>query len=64
MPDKSLGDASDIISDSSGVGTASSDMSTTVLLPGTMAVCIENYSSTQPGYLRICQGDLIEGIEF
>ncbi|BET01480.1 SH3 [Nesidiocoris tenuis] len=60
ITDKSLGDASDIISDSSGVGTASSDMSTTVLLPGTMAVCIENYSSTQPGYLRICQGDLIE----
>uniref|UniRef100_A0A0A9WCY9 SH3 and multiple ankyrin repeat domains protein 3 n=1 Tax=Lygus hesperus TaxID=30085 RepID=A0A0A9WCY9_LYGHE len=58
--DKSLGDTSDIISDSSGVGTANSDMSTTVLLPGTMAVCIENYSSTQPGYLRICQGDMIE----
>uniref|UniRef100_A0A0A9XJ26 SH3 and multiple ankyrin repeat domains protein 3 n=2 Tax=Lygus hesperus TaxID=30085 RepID=A0A0A9XJ26_LYGHE len=60
ITDKSLGDTSDIISDSSGVGTANSDMSTTVLLPGTMAVCIENYSSTQPGYLRICQGDMIE----
>ncbi|XP_014240790.1 SH3 and multiple ankyrin repeat domains protein 3 isoform X2 [Cimex lectularius] len=60
VTDKSLGDTSDIISDSSGVGTANSDTNTSVLLPGTMAVCIENYSSTQPGYLRISQGDLIE----
>uniref|UniRef100_A0A023EY43 Putative pdz domain-containing protein n=1 Tax=Triatoma infestans TaxID=30076 RepID=A0A023EY43_TRIIF len=60
VTDKSLGDASDIISDSSGVGTANSDTNTSVLLPGTTVVCIENYSSTQPGYLRISQGDIIE----
>lgn len=60
VTDKSLGDTSDIISDSSGVGTANSDTNTSVLLPGTTVVCIENYSSTQPGYLRISQGDIIE----
>lgn len=60
VTDKSLGDTSDIISDSSGVGTANSDTIASVLLPGTNVVCIENYSSTQPGYLRISQGDIIE----
>lgn len=62
--DKSIGDTSDVISDSSGVGTANSDTNTSIVLPGTSVVCIENYSSTQPGYLRISQGDLIEGNPF
>lgn len=56
--DKSLCDTSDIISDSSGVGTANSD---SITLPGTSVVCIENYSSSQPGHLRLSQGDILEG---
>lgn len=59
ITDKSLCDTSDIISDSSGVGTSNSD--TVVTLPGTSVVCIENYTSTQPGHLRLSQGDVIEG---
>nr|CAD7264682.1 unnamed protein product [Timema shepardi] len=60
--DKSLGDTSDIISDSSGVGTANSDSTTHsgVTLPGTAVVCVENYNSNQPGHLRISQGDILE----
>ncbi|XP_063229617.1 SH3 and multiple ankyrin repeat domains protein 3 isoform X2 [Bacillus rossius redtenbacheri] len=63
VTDKSLGDASDIISDSSGVGTANSDSTThsgVVTLSGTVVVCVENYSSGQPGHLRISQGDILE----
>ncbi|XP_054266589.1 SH3 and multiple ankyrin repeat domains protein 1-like isoform X6 [Macrosteles quadrilineatus] len=55
--DKSLCDTSDIISDSSGVGTANSDSLT---LPGTSVVCVENYSSSQPGHLRLSQGDILD----
>ncbi|XP_075212417.1 SH3 and multiple ankyrin repeat domains protein 3-like isoform X2 [Lycorma delicatula] len=61
--DKSLGDTSDIISDSSGVGTSNSDTTASagsVSLPGTTVVCLENYSSSQPGHLRISQGDVLE----
>ncbi|XP_049861071.1 protein shank isoform X5 [Schistocerca gregaria] len=59
--DKSLGDTSDIISDSSGVGTANSDTTNnSVILPGTAVVCLENYSSSLPGHLRISQGDILE----
>ncbi|XP_046672393.1 SH3 and multiple ankyrin repeat domains protein 3 isoform X3 [Homalodisca vitripennis] len=57
VTDKSLCDTSDIISDSSGVGTANSD---SITLPGTSVVCVENYSSSQPGHLRLCQGDILE----
>ncbi|XP_039278871.1 SH3 and multiple ankyrin repeat domains protein 3 [Nilaparvata lugens] len=60
VTDKSLGDTSDIISDSSGVGTSNSDTTASVNLPGTTVVCVENYSSTQPGHLRISQGDILE----
>jgi SH3/ankyrin repeat-containing protein len=61
--DKSLGDTSDIISDSSGVGTSNSDTTTqgSVSVPGMTVVCLENYSSGQPGHLRISQGDILEG---
>uniref|UniRef100_A0A1B6MGP7 SH3 and multiple ankyrin repeat domains protein 3 n=1 Tax=Graphocephala atropunctata TaxID=36148 RepID=A0A1B6MGP7_9HEMI len=55
--DKSLCDTSDIISDSSGVGTANSD---SITLPGTSVVCVENYSSGKPGHLQLCQGDILE----
>ncbi|XP_044728032.1 SH3 and multiple ankyrin repeat domains protein 3 isoform X6 [Chrysoperla carnea] len=60
--EKSLGDTSDIISDSSGVGTSNSDTTTncSFSMPGTTVVCLENYSSNLPGHLRICQGDIIE----
>ncbi|XP_054289876.1 SH3 and multiple ankyrin repeat domains protein 3-like isoform X2 [Macrosteles quadrilineatus] len=58
ITDKSLCDTSDIISDSSGVGTANSDSLT---LPGTSVVCVENYSSSQPGHLRLSQGDILDG---
>ncbi|KAJ9601176.1 hypothetical protein L9F63_000644, partial [Diploptera punctata] len=59
---KTLNDKSDIISDSSGVGTSNSDSTTqsSVLLPGTTVVCLENYSSALPGHLRISQGDILE----
>ncbi|XP_044728029.1 SH3 and multiple ankyrin repeat domains protein 3 isoform X3 [Chrysoperla carnea] len=62
VTEKSLGDTSDIISDSSGVGTSNSDTTTncSFSMPGTTVVCLENYSSNLPGHLRICQGDIIE----
>ncbi|XP_018896814.2 SH3 and multiple ankyrin repeat domains protein 3 isoform X3 [Bemisia tabaci] len=58
--DKSMGDTSDIISDSSGVGTSNSDTTVSISLPGTVVVCTENYTATQPGHLSVAQGDLIE----
>lgn len=61
FPDKSMGDTSDIISDSSGVGTSNSDTTVSISLPGTVVVCTENYTATQPGHLSVAQGDLIEG---
>ncbi|XP_067012663.2 SH3 and multiple ankyrin repeat domains protein 3 isoform X2 [Anabrus simplex] len=63
VTDKSLGDTSDIISDSSGVGTANSDTTTvsgSVILPGSTVVCTENYSSGLAGHLRMTQGDIVE----
>lgn len=62
--DKSLGDTSDLVSDSSGVGTSNSDtpQGSAIVLPGTHVVCLENYSSTGPSHLRISQGDLLEGL--
>lgn len=61
--DKSLGDTSDIISDSSGVGTSNSDTTTqgSVSIPNMTVVCLENYSSGLPGHLLITQGDILEG---
>jgi SH3/ankyrin repeat-containing protein len=60
VADKSLGDTSDIISDSSGVGTANSD-TTYLAAPGSMVVCIESYSTQEEGHLSIREGDIIEG---
>lgn len=60
VADKSLGDGSDIISDSSGVGTANSD-TTYLATPGSIVVCIESYSSHGEGHISIREGDIIEG---
>lgn len=60
--DKSLGDtASDVISDSSGVGTSQSDTTNSLSIPGTTVVCVESYNSGITGHLTINQGDILEG---
>lgn len=62
--DKSLGDtASDVISDSSGVGTSQSDTTNSLSIPGTTVVCVESYNSGILGHLNINQGDILEGID-
>ncbi|KAG7305338.1 hypothetical protein JYU34_009399 [Plutella xylostella] len=59
--EKSGGDTSDIISDSSGVGTSNSDTTTCSLQPtGAAVVCLQPYEPTAPGHLRLNQGDIIE----
>ncbi|XP_071863859.1 SH3 and multiple ankyrin repeat domains prosap isoform X4 [Bombus fervidus] len=59
--DKSLGDtASDVISDSSGVGTSQSDTTNSLSIPGTTVVCVESYNSGILGHLNINQGDILE----
>ncbi|XP_047989861.1 SH3 and multiple ankyrin repeat domains protein 3 [Leguminivora glycinivorella] len=57
LTDKSA-DVSDIISDSSGVGTNSD---TTCSLQGAAtAVCLQPFEPQQPGQLRLNQGDIVE----
>lgn len=58
--DKSLGDTSDIISDSSGVGTNSESATCSIGHPSTTVVCIEKYESKVNGHLAIQAGDVIE----
>ncbi|KAK1130977.1 hypothetical protein K0M31_017282, partial [Melipona bicolor] len=61
VTDKSLGDtASDVISDSSGVGTSQSDTTNSLSIPGTTVVCVESYNSGILGHLNISQGDILE----
>ncbi|KAK4886879.1 hypothetical protein RN001_003150 [Aquatica leii] len=61
VTEKSLGDTSDIISDSSGVGTANSDTTNGSLsMPGATVVCIETYTTGLEGHLDIREGDIIE----
>ncbi|XP_030754925.1 SH3 and multiple ankyrin repeat domains protein 3 isoform X3 [Sitophilus oryzae] len=61
VTDKSLGDASDIISDSSGVGTANSDTTNcSISMPGSTVVCIESYYPKEKGHISIREGELIE----
>ncbi|XP_072757288.1 uncharacterized protein Prosap isoform X3 [Anoplolepis gracilipes] len=61
VTDKSLGDtASDVISDSSGVGTSQSDTTNSLSIPGTTVVCVESYNSGITGHLTINQGDILE----
>ncbi|XP_026738622.1 SH3 and multiple ankyrin repeat domains protein 3 [Trichoplusia ni] len=59
LTDKSAGDTSDIISDSSGVGTSNSD-TTCSLHGGATVVCLQPYDPAAPGHLRLNQGDIIE----
>ncbi|CRK95072.1 CLUMA_CG008550, isoform A [Clunio marinus] len=60
VTDKSLGDTSDIISDSSGVGTNSESATCSIGHPNTTVVCIEKYESKVNGHLAIQPGDVIE----
>ncbi|XP_035714472.1 uncharacterized protein LOC110858090 isoform X2 [Folsomia candida] len=70
--EKSL-DHSDITSDSSGVGTCNSGGSAssyepatptdaTLILPGTMVVCVENFAPQSNLHLKLAEGDIIEVI--
>lgn len=61
--DKSGCDTSDIISDSSGVGTSSDTTLTSINigLPGTTVVCVQHYNSGLSGHLLLTEGDIIEG---
>lgn len=60
--DKSAGDTSDIISDSSGVGTSNSDTTTCSLQnTGATVVCLQPYEAATPAHLTLNQGDIIEG---
>lgn len=58
--DKSLGDTSDIISDSSGVGTNSDSAACSIGHPSTTVVCMETYEAAVSGHLIIQPGDVIE----
>ncbi|RVE42233.1 hypothetical protein evm_013117, partial [Chilo suppressalis] len=60
LTDKSAGDTSDIISESSGVGTSNSDTTTCSLQPATTAVCLQPYEPAQHGHVRLNQGDIVE----
>lgn len=55
-----MGDTSDIISDSSGVGTNSDSTACSIGHPSTTVVCIESYTSSTLGHLSIQAGDVIE----
>jgi hypothetical protein len=59
--DKSAGDTSDIISDSSGVGTSNSDTTTCSLQPSTTVVCLQPYEPAHHGHLRLNKGDIVDG---
>lgn len=64
LTEKSAGDTSDIISDSSGVGTSNSDTTTCSLQGGggvMTVVCLQACDPAGPGHLRLVQGDIIEG---
>ncbi|XP_034825500.1 SH3 and multiple ankyrin repeat domains protein 3 isoform X3 [Maniola hyperantus] len=64
LTDKSAGDTSDIISDSSGVGTSNSDTTTCSLQAAATVVCLTPYeppaAAQAHGHLRLNQGDIIE----
>lgn len=62
VANKNLGDTSDVVSDSSGVGTANSDTTNCSLsMPGTTVVCVESYITNEPGHLQLREGDIVEG---
>lgn len=58
--DKSIGDTSDIISDSSGVGTNSDSAACSIGHPSTTVVCMQPYTGTSLGHLSIQPGDVID----
>ncbi|XP_055920404.1 SH3 and multiple ankyrin repeat domains protein 2 isoform X5 [Eupeodes corollae] len=60
VTDKSLGDTSDIISDSSGVGTNSDSAACSIGHPSTTVVCMEPYAGNSVGHIRLQPGDVIE----
>uniref|UniRef100_A0A182FM15 SH3 and multiple ankyrin repeat domains protein n=1 Tax=Anopheles albimanus TaxID=7167 RepID=A0A182FM15_ANOAL len=60
VTDKSLGDTSDIISDSSGVGTNSDSAACSIGHPSTTVVCMEGYDAGLSGHIHIQPGDVIE----
>ncbi|XP_055600775.1 SH3 and multiple ankyrin repeat domains protein 2 isoform X2 [Uranotaenia lowii] len=60
VTDKSLGDTSDIISDSSGVGTNSDSAACSIGHPSTTVVCMEGYEGDLSGHIQIQPGDVIE----
>ncbi|XP_032570693.1 SH3 and multiple ankyrin repeat domains protein 1 isoform X2 [Drosophila sechellia] len=60
VTDKSLGDTSDIISDSSGVGTNSDSAACSIGHPSTTVVCMEPYAGNTVGHIRLQPGDVIE----
>ncbi|XP_067626978.1 protein shank isoform X2 [Eurosta solidaginis] len=60
VTDKSLGDTSDIISDSSGVGTNSDSAACSIGHPSTTVVCMEPYSGNTAGHISLQPGDVIE----
>ncbi|EDW77153.2 uncharacterized protein Dwil_GK22217 [Drosophila willistoni] len=60
VTDKSLGDTSDIISDSSGVGTNSDSAACSIGHPSTTVVCMEPYAGQTVGHIRLQPGDVIE----
>ncbi|XP_062563457.1 SH3 and multiple ankyrin repeat domains protein 2 isoform X2 [Armigeres subalbatus] len=60
VTDKSLGDTSDIISDSSGVGTNSDSAACSIGHPSTTVVCMEGYDGGLSGHIQIQPGDVIE----
>uniref|UniRef100_A0A182W3Q8 SH3 and multiple ankyrin repeat domains protein n=1 Tax=Anopheles minimus TaxID=112268 RepID=A0A182W3Q8_9DIPT len=60
VTDKSLGDTSDIISDSSGVGTNSDSAACSIGHPSTTVVCMEGYDTGLSGHIHIQPGDVIE----
>ncbi|CAD7013072.1 unnamed protein product [Ceratitis capitata] len=60
VTDKSIGDTSDIISDSSGVGTNSDSAACSIGHPSTTVVCMEPYSGNTTGHISLKTGDIIE----
>ncbi|CAH2063716.1 unnamed protein product, partial [Iphiclides podalirius] len=59
ITDKSAGEASDVVSESSGVGTSASDTGSAPP-PGATVVCLRAHDSAGPGHLRLAQGDILE----
>lgn len=55
-----MGDTSDIISDSSGIGTNSDSAACSIGHPSTTVVCMEAYVGNSAGHIRLQPGDVID----